>query len=764
MNRFMRTVVSFGLLWLAASMLVSTLRSSILGLKQIAFLPWMLTAMLLAYLLGSGKWTARRSWLLLLCIGPLLVVLQASHTAPALWQILTHLPSLVWRSVASFFSGDFLNLSFFNIQLEKIDHHWEIFREGIQLDNEERSMTLIELSWEAPLFLVGAWAGWWTSRRNSILIALVPAIAVQVFLLIYAGRPEKIALQVGVITLIILMSFHQKWSLLKSDSNKQFRVRMETYAMIFILASVLVLASGSIPIVPAAQEQVRTEAPNNVHGTDQTNETIEKNVDVNHGGVSRGLPHDHLISSPPKNSMDVVFLANSGEIPYSDMDEKGIKPVVQLYYWRWITYDQYDGTGWSSSPTTSASYSADQSLFEFDGQGHRFVHQTIIKASPEDNHIYWTGSLLEANQPMDTSWRVPPRTADPLLSMDMLGSLVEAQQYAVDSLLPQFNAAQLREASQAYPTEILQKYLALPEDVISQRVRDLAATLTAEPQNPYDKAKAIETYLRTHPYTLDVPSVPPGSEISDYFLFDLKKGYCEYYATSMVVLARASGLPARIVIGYASDEYDPHSAQYIVRQVNAHMWVEIYFPEIGWVEFEPTAGQPLTELPEPLEDLNISLPLESAQKSRLEVIHKKHGYFVEGSPSFGILLPMLALMGMLAWILRMQGLWFSYKTIGSIYEYIYYHGRRIVRDATPNATPSLFAEELKAKLRLDHPFLHHATDELDYITSLYLKETYSPHAVTAVEQGWAVKIWHRLFWRLLYVRMMLTFMSLRAGR
>ncbi len=751
MNRFIRTFFSLGLLWLAANALVGTLKTSIRDMEEAVFLPVVIPALVLAYLLGFGSWPTRRAWTLLLLLAPLLILLQASHTAPAVWQIFIHLPSLLGKTLLSWTSGQYLDLSFFHIQLDKIAHHAEIFRQGVVPGSEGRSLTLIELSWDVPLYLVGAWAGWWSSRRNSIMIALVPSLGMQVFLLDYAGRPEKIALQIGVFTLIFLMSFHQKWSLSKSESNTQGRVRMQTYAMVFILCSVLVLAAGSTPIVPTPEKPIKTKGPK------EGNETLDKYVDGNNGGVSSGLPRDYLISSPPQNLMNVVFLANTGQTPSSDEDERRVESAVPSYYWRWITYDRYDGRVWSSSPTTSASYSADQALFEFNGQDHRLVHQTIIKASLDDNHLYWTGSLLGANQPMDTTWRVLPEGADPLLSMDMLGSLVQTQQYSVDSLLPQFNATQLREASQAYPTDILHKYLVLPDHKISQRVRDLSATLTFQAQNPYDKAKAIETYLRTYPYTLDVPSVPIGTEISDYFLFELKKGYCEYYATSMVVLARASGLPARIVIGYASSEYDAHTAQYIVREIHAHSWVEIYFPELGWVEFEPTANQPLMQMLLPPEDLNI--PLETTQKSRLGTIHEKHGYFVERTPIFGLLLSMLALMGMSLWFLRMQGLWFSYKTIGSIYEYIYRHGRKITPDSPSNATPSLFAEELKIKLRLDHLFLLPAADELDQLTSLYLKETYSPHPVTEAEQQGAVKVWYKLFWRLLYVRMLLTFSS-----
>jgi transglutaminase-like putative cysteine protease len=99
----------------------------------------------------------------------------------------------------------------------------------------------------------------------------------------------------------------------------------------------------------------------------------------------------------------------------------------------------------------------------------------------------------------------------------------------------------------------------------------------------------------TYPYTLDVPPPVEGQDAADYFLFELKQGYCDYYATAMVVLARASGLPARFVSGYSPGEYDAPGAQYIVREMHAHSWAEVYFPEIGWVEFEPTALLPEIE-------------------------------------------------------------------------------------------------------------------------------------------------------------------------
>jgi hypothetical protein len=128
---------------------------------------------------------------------------------------------------------------------------------------------------------------------------------------------------------------------------------------------------------------------------------------------------------------------------------------------------------------------------------------------------------------------------------------------------------------------------------VPNRVYDLAreaAGLAAAsaPPTAYDQARAIESFLHQYPYTLDLPHPPGDVDIVDYFLFDLQQGFCDYYASAMVVMARAVGLPARLGVGFLQQPGDAAGVQ-TIRQVNAHSWAEVYFAGYGWVEFEPTA-------------------------------------------------------------------------------------------------------------------------------------------------------------------------------
>jgi hypothetical protein len=100
----------------------------------------------------------------------------------------------------------------------------------------------------------------------------------------------------------------------------------------------------------------------------------------------------------------------------------------------------------------------------------------------------------------------------------------------------------------------------------------------------------VETFLRDNfTYTTHVTNVPTDQDWIDYFLFDSREGYCDYFATAMVVMLRAEGVPSRVASGFAPGDYDPDTGISIVRENHAHSWVEAYFPRFGWITFEPSS-------------------------------------------------------------------------------------------------------------------------------------------------------------------------------
>ncbi len=175
----------------------------------------------------------------------------------------------------------------------------------------------------------------------------------------------------------------------------------------------------------------------------------------------------------------------------------------------------------------------------------------------------------------------------------------------------------LENASADYPPEVVDKFLQIPPE-FSPRVRGLAQELTAASVTPYEKAKAIETYLRTLPYDDAIAAPPAGVDPLEYFLFDIKRGYCDYYATAMAMMLRTVGVPARTASGYAEGLFDEESQSYFITQRDAHTWVEVFFPEYGWIEFEPTAGEsPLDRQPTEGDEMAVTSQQEQQPESPL---------------------------------------------------------------------------------------------------------------------------------------------------
>lgn len=155
------------------------------------------------------------------------------------------------------------------------------------------------------------------------------------------------------------------------------------------------------------------------------------------------------------------------------------------------------------------------------------------------------------------------------------------------SLLPESRPPKARTAGQDYPEDTQDLYLQLPEK-LDPRIPELARKITATADNPFDKAVVLESYLRRNfGYTLNL-SGKPGADPLAQFLFVTKAGHCEYFASAMAVMLRTLGIPSREVNGFLPGEFNDLAGDYIVRASDAHSWVEAYFPNSGWITFDPT--------------------------------------------------------------------------------------------------------------------------------------------------------------------------------
>jgi transglutaminase-like putative cysteine protease len=271
------------------------------------------------------------------------------------------------------------------------------------------------------------------------------------------------------------------------------------------------------------------------------------------------------------------------------------------FYWRSRVYETYRADSvWVQTSSTIHPFNPAIGDLTLEGNLGREVIEITI--TPQRTSIR---TLMHTSQPVwvNRSASVRAILDDESLPVDIVGILseipvVQGEPYRFRADLPIPSANQLREAGEDYPDWVIERYLQLPS-TITPRTIELAQTITVGLDNAYDQAVAITRWLRANiEYSRTIDSPPDDVEHIDWFLFDYQIGFCDYYASAEVILLRSLGVPARLAGGYARGEYDAAEGIYTVTGLDAHSWPEVYFPGIGWVEFEPTVSQDLLTRPE----------------------------------------------------------------------------------------------------------------------------------------------------------------------
>jgi hypothetical protein len=321
------------------------------------------------------------------------------------------------------------------------------------------------------------------------------------------------------------------------------------------------------------------------------------------GGYMSGLNMQPTMIS---GFSDDVELGEIGEIKKSSVVvmrvtvDGGIN-AAQGVHWRGVALTKFDGKRWYNDPhePTTLTSSPEAGWFQINsenGQGpknSRPIHYTVLLEPIGSTALFFANQAesIRGHFTDDTA-RSPfgPRRA--YLLQDFTGSIFNPyhsyarMEYEANSLVPMPPPAAVRQAGSNYPASIRETYLQLPP--LDSRIPELAKQITARDDDPYDKARSMEEYLRSrYGYTLDLSGPPQGDALA-YFLFQKRAGHCEYFAAAMTVMLRTLGIPARYINGFQTGEYNDVAGDLVVRASDAHSWVEAYFPGFGWLTFDPT--------------------------------------------------------------------------------------------------------------------------------------------------------------------------------
>ncbi len=318
------------------------------------------------------------------------------------------------------------------------------------------------------------------------------------------------------------------------------------------------------------------------------------------------------------------------------------------------------------------------------------------------------------------------------------------QKYTVVSAVSDASPDQLRAAGEDYPSWVTERYLQLPS-TLPQRVRDLSQRLTESGRTPYDRAQTIEAYLRTFTYSTNLPMPPGNMDRVDYLLFTLRKGYSAYFSTTMVVMLRSIGVPARVVTGYATGAIDSERGAHLVKESNAHGWVEVFFPRYGWIEFEPTPSLPplaraTSDAGEDVSDQDLLLNMPNEPDGSLPVpITEEASVSSQENPSrwpgwgWGVFLPVLAAVAWLAW----RRHWATIDASVAVYGKMSLIASLTQLGPRSSQTPREYGEVLKKALPRQRK-------GIEVILSNYERVRYGGRASTPDESSELLQFWHSL--------------------
>jgi transglutaminase-like putative cysteine protease len=612
---------------------------------------WTVLALIICMLLSvawpihKAEWTEGLSILYLVAVGSALAgfFLAKSHFPGAVAHLFSLVYGIAWLA---FLGGKLLAPQFdqrerlIELGIRVNTWLWEALHGGTSSDSLMFVLFLASMLW-----LAGYFSAWYNFRQHKAWQSVIPCGLVLLWNLYYA--PQRLELYLVVYLFFALLVVMYSNLLVR---EREWRMARVNYSSDIGLAFLRTGTIVSIVVITLAWLAPSAAASQRLSNVGSYLEKPWQKVQDNWSRLFSTLrSYGKTYSNPFGN-----VLGLTGPVYLSDTAIMDVQAPAGRY-WRAAVYDEYTGSGWINNDRESIKLEANDSSLALPGYELRQeVTQTITTFLPGRTLLFAAAEPQRVDLP---AWAIVSYVPPIPPGEDAKSYMAETEGVItpVSMLYSRYFLGQAQ--------WILDRYLQLPPSLPS-RVRDLAEKITgvralgslgstsfydvqsrrfyyaeitpvgqersnsemhlsdselkvsiSTYDNAYDKATALESYLRGIKYNELIAAPPAGQDGVDYFLFDVREGYCDYYAAAMAVMARVVGIPARVAAGYSQGEYNSETGAYRVREKNAHAWVEIYFPRYGWVEFEPTTSEPAIVRPkppkvaEPSEDRGQSEPL-----------------------------------------------------------------------------------------------------------------------------------------------------------
>ncbi len=447
-------------------------------------------------------------------------------------------------------------------------------------------------------WIIGLTSGYFLTRHKNYLAVVLPAGLAALIVQLYDYLPPTRIWELAIyifLALALLGRFYVNQSRTRWEQERVFVTYEATQDLrnsLLVVAAVVVFVAWSVPtsvssLKSASQAWSRFSRP--------MRERLSNIVTSLKSTYGSGTPGDYYGEKLPLGSN-----AELGDaLVFSVRINAPLESQPPRYYWRGRVYDYYSKGQWINSSGNSRTFApaADQFVPLAREIKQREILFTFTNLAPREKLFYAPAEPIWINRP-GTIWEAPASDSTWDLQAWLANQvLYTGDRYQVRAMIADPTISDLKNAGEAYPDWVTARYLQVPDEVAA-RLKPLAEELTQNQPTPYDKAQAITSFLRGWiRYSTSIDTPPAGEDPVLWVLTDYKKGFCTYYASAEILLLRTLGIPARMAVGFAQGTVEENNASgnisygYDVHQVDAHAWPEVYFPGIGWVEFEPTVSQ-----------------------------------------------------------------------------------------------------------------------------------------------------------------------------
>ncbi len=442
----------------------------------------------------------------------------------------------------------------------------------------------------AVYWLLGYTAAWFTFRTPRVWRVIIPTGIVLLSFAYYYTGPEPMSAYLAVFLLLSLIFVAQTHLVAQEKAWRAASVRYEKWIRFTFLRAGFLAALVALTLAWSLPTMTANAAVNDALSSAK--------------GPWRGFQDNWTrLFSALRSYSAPVSDSYSGTLVLSGPRTVGSAAIMDVYveeqlpyvYWQAIVYDTYENGRWrvAQDANTTLHFPDDGQIDVPDARMRKLVEQTVVTYMPNSSMLYAAPEIVASDKQMYVEARPDDSGKQLVTTARSRFILRQGDRYNVTSSVSTADADSLRAASTDYPDWVKERYLQVPDEITPETLA-LAEELTASYATVFDKAIVVRNYLRQNiAYNDQINAAPDGMEPVHYTLFVLKEAYCNYYASAMAIMLRSQGIPTRIVSGYAQGEFNEDTSSYRVRAGNAHTWVEVYFPEYGWIQFEPTASIPI---------------------------------------------------------------------------------------------------------------------------------------------------------------------------